>query len=117
VFRSPVSALQGFVESGAAARFPILGDPERVAYKAYGVGNSLLAVLNASGLKRYREAKRSGFRPRIADMIRDGVFGIVADFLIDAEGIVAGVRYGTSFSDSLTPERALAWARDLVDLS
>ena len=113
IFHSPLPALQMYAISGVAEKFAILADPERAVYREYGVGNSLLGVLNPKGFRRYFEAARAGMRPKLSDMIRDGVFGIVADFVIDPDGVVAGVRYGTSFSDATSPERALAWVAEL----
>lgn len=114
IFHSPIDALEPYLESGDALKFPILADPDKNVYKAYGVTGSLLSVFSLQGIRRFREARRKGFRMKFKDMFRDGMTTFPADILIRAGGIIRGVHYGKYFSDSLQPQRALQWAMALL---
>ncbi|MBM4014296.1 MAG: redoxin domain-containing protein [Planctomycetes bacterium] len=115
LFHSPPEALQELVRGERAVPFTIVADPERVAYRAFGVGGSLFALLRPGALARIREARTHGLTPRWRDALRDGIGGCPADFLIGADGRLRAVRYGRHFADSLAPAAALGWIDALRD--
>ncbi len=108
VFHSPVEALADFVHGDHAVPFPVLGDPAKRAYAAWGVGGGLLSLLRPSAWKRSRAAARQGHKPRWRDMLRDGIGVAPADFLIGPGGRLERVHYGRDFTDSLQPDAVLA---------
>lgn len=109
VFHSPPEALRTFAEGPTAVPFPVVADPGRSAYRAYGISSSWLALLRPGALARIREARAHGIKPRWRDALRDGIGGCPADFLVRADGRLLAVHYGRHFADSLTPAAALAW--------
>ncbi len=112
IFRSPVNALRDHAEGAHAVPFPVLGDPERVVYRSYGVSGSLFslrALFTLAARERMHQAAASGIKPRWRDALRDGIAGSPADFLIDAAGRIVQLQYGRHFADSITPVQALAW--------
>ncbi|MCK6444797.1 MAG: redoxin domain-containing protein [Planctomycetes bacterium] len=111
VFHSPVEALAHYVEAEPRVPFPVLADPTRRVYRAFGVRRGLAALLRPSGWRRAREAARAGLRPRWRDTFAHGISGFPADFLIGADGRIEQARYGANFTDSLTVDEALRWAR------
>ncbi|MCC6407574.1 MAG: redoxin domain-containing protein [Planctomycetes bacterium] len=109
VFHSPVEALAHYVESEPRVPFPVLGDPERRVYRAFGVRRGLGALLKPSGWKRAREAAAAGLKPRWRDTFAHGISGFPADFLIGADGRIERVHYGANFTDSLSVAAAFEW--------
>lgn len=112
LFHSPAAALADFGVGERKVPFPVVADPERVAYRLYGVGtglSTLWSLLTGSPLRRIQEARRTGLRPKWSDALRDGIGGNPADFLIGGDGRVARARYGRHFADSLQPAEALVW--------
>jgi hypothetical protein len=92
--------------------FDVVADPQRVAYKLYGVGgrlSSLWSMVSGSALPRIREARRAGLKPDLRDALRDGISGNPADFLIGPDGRIVRAHYGRHFADSLLPKTALEW--------
>ena len=112
VFHSPVEALGGFARGQAPLPYPVLADPRRQAYRAWGVSGGLVTIFRPSSWRRAWEARRHGYRPRWRDALRDGIGVCPGDFLIGADGVIARVRYGRHFTDSLLPEDALRWVRE-----
>ncbi|HJO27467.1 MAG: hypothetical protein CMK00_01025 [Planctomycetes bacterium] len=108
-FHSPVAALADFVSGPEAVPFPILADPERKAYGAWGVDGGLAALLSPAAWRRARAAARAGYHPRWRDALRDGIGICPADFLIGADGRLERVHYGANFTDSTPVDDALAW--------
>lgn len=111
IFHSPVSALSGLVSGPHAVPFPILADPHKRAYRAWGVRTSPLSLLVPRAWKRAGQAARAGHRPRLRDLLRDGIGVSPADFLVGPDLRLERVRYGAHFTDSLTVDAALAWAQ------
>jgi hypothetical protein len=112
VFRSPVSALEAFGVGPHKVPFPVVADAERVAYRLFGVPtglSSLWSLLTGHALRRISEARRAGLKPRWRDVLRDGIGGNPADFLIGADGRIVRARYGRHFADALLPSGALEW--------
>lgn len=110
VFHSPVNALQ-WVWEQEPPPFPILADPERIAYGLFGVEKTLRSLLKFSAHRRVKESREARLKPRWRDAIRDGFTGLPADFLVGPEQTVLRAHYGKDFTDSLTVEDALDWIR------
>ena len=111
VFHSPVSALAAFGTGPGAVPFPVLADPEKRAYRAWGVRSSPLSLLAPSAWSRARAASRAGHRPRLRDMLRDGIGVSPADFLVGPDLRLERVHYGAHFTDSLSVDEALRWGQ------
>lgn len=112
VFRSPASALRPLCEGPRPVPFPIVADPGRVAYRLYRVGGSLASlasIFKPATRRRIAEAAHAGLKPSWRDMLRDGIGGSPADFLVGPDGRLRRVHYGEHFADSLLPAQALAW--------
>jgi len=81
----------------------IVGDPEKHIYKLYGVENSLLksvaTLLKSGAQEQLKEAKALGLDKFKDDTIVSKV--LPADFLIDEQGIVRELYYGTATNDHL----------------
>jgi peroxiredoxin len=108
-FRSPVDALRLHVTGPHALPYVLLGDPDRAVYRLFGVDVSWRALLTFRGFFRIRMARLKGARPRLSDMLRDGIGGSPADFLVGRDGRLLRVHYGVHLADSVTPDEALAW--------
>jgi hypothetical protein len=116
VFKSPVAALAPLGAGSGRVPFDVVADPERLAYRLYGIPGSLLSLwslFTRRGLARALEARRAGLRPRRRDALRDGVGGSPADFLIGPDGGILRAHYGAHFVDSLPPDAALAWITEV----
>lgn len=70
-------------ETGAP--FPLLLDPERRVYRAYGLGRSVLQVWSPKVLWHYLRLVLAGRRLRPA---QGDLYQLGGDFIVDAEGIV-----------------------------
>ena len=113
VFHSPMFALEA-VFADDPPPFPILADPERTAYRAYGVERSIRSLLHLSVLGRVKESRHEHLKPNWRDAIRDGFTGLPADFLVDAQGLLRRVHYGKDFTDSLSVSDAQEWVREPI---
>ncbi len=116
VFHSPLDALRSYAHGKHAIALPVLADPEKQIYRAYGVHRGLrdaFAMFRPKSLGRVLEAYRNGLRPRLKDPIRDGMTGRPADFLIAADGKLLRMQRGRTFTDSLQPQALHGWLDDL----
>lgn len=104
VFESPTEPIHRYLDRHDAP-FPIIPDPERALYKAYGVGPSWAAFFRAwtRHLPMVFEAVvRKGFLPGRMD----GDWAMVpADFLIGPNLKVADVFYGRHIGDHMPVEQ------------
>lgn len=82
-FSSAMGARAWLEETGAAC--PLLLDPERTAYRAYGLGHSLLRSWQPKVLVRYAQLLLSGREWR---GIQGDSAQLGGDFIIDANGII-----------------------------
>jgi len=110
VFPSPLSALDRYASGGLKAPFPVLADPERHAYDAFRVERGWRCLFSREGWRRSFAASRQVEGPRWRDMIRDGIRGFPADFLIGEDGRILHAHYAAHFADGLTIPEALALA-------
>jgi peroxiredoxin len=84
--------------------FNCIADPGKKLYRKFGVETSLLALLNPGVLingARWVIGQRRFYRKT-----ENGIFGLPADFLIDASGTVKAVHYGKHADDH--------WSVDLL---
>ncbi len=89
--------------------FPIVADPERVMYEAYGVTPSFWGAFSMSNLTTFIKSMRSGTRMGPTD---GPMTMLPADFLIDPEGVVYEAFYGKSFAEHIPFESVSAFAAD-----
>ena len=108
VFRSSAADLQQFVAEPVP--FPILADPQRNAYRRFGVGGGWLGLL-CGDWRRGREAMAAGHKVHWGRALREGFLGNPADFLIGPDGRIEQAHYGTQVADSWTPDQVLALLR------
>jgi alkyl-hydroperoxide reductase/thiol specific antioxidant family protein len=94
VFHSPKSAMLEYQTSGA---FPVIADPDKALYKAFGVETSILSVLNP---RTWPAAIKGIFLagPRLPSR-GESSLGLPADFLIDTSGKIVALKYGRHASD------------------
>lgn len=110
VFPSPLEAMTPYAEGSLRAPFPVLCDPQRRGFRAFGVEASWRGLLSREGWRRSLAASKQVDKPKWSDMFRDGIRGLPADFLIGADGRIVRAHYGEHFADGLTPDQAMAWA-------
>jgi len=92
------------------APFPVLADPDHIAYKAYGVEKSVAKMMSPSFMLRATKGMLAG---QISIPIGEngGIHGVPADFLVDAEGVIRVAHYGAHAGDAWLPDEALERAR------
>lgn len=91
--------------------FHLIADPHNRLYQQFGVAKSLLAVFNpAVWLFALRGALKFGVQlPRD----NETSFGLPADFLVNAQGKLAAVYYGTHANDQWSFDEVLFKVREL----
>jgi peroxiredoxin len=106
VFHSPNESLVPF-----QGKFPfdVIGDPEKVLYKQFGVGESVFAILDVrvwpAIYKGIMEKDKPTGEPE------GGSLGLPADFLIDPTGKIVASHYGVHAYDQWTVDELLALAK------
>ena len=82
---------------------PLIGDPEKVIYKEYGVENSTLGILKTflspSSLRMMEEAKKLNL-PKEEDKTATKSL-MPADFLIDENFVIQYAHYGKDMADHI----------------
>jgi peroxiredoxin len=78
--------------------FAVVADPKKAAYRAFGVEEGWRAVLNPGAWGGYFKGLVSK-NPSSSIDGEGGHLGLPADFLIDAEGRVLALKYGTHAND------------------
>jgi peroxiredoxin len=81
----------------ADAPFPLISDPTKSLYKAFGVGTSITAMLNPKMLSATIKGVRR-YGVKLPETV-DAAFNLPADFLIDSSGSVLASNYGTHYDD------------------
>ena len=106
VFHSSKNAM---LEHQSSTPFPLIADPAKSLYKAFGVESSVLSVLNPKawpaaikGLLRHGP----GFPAR-----GESALGLPAEFLIDNSGQILAAKYGKHAYDQWGVEEVLELAR------
>jgi peroxiredoxin len=97
--------------------FSVVGDPDRKLYRRFGVEASAKAILNPGAWralpKGWWYALKGAIAKRRAPMPANptnGNLGLPADILIDADGRVTAVKYGTHAYDQWSVDELLASA-------
>lgn len=104
VFESPAEHIHHYLDRHAAP-FPIIPDPERVLYRAYGVQASWTGFLRA-WTRHLPMVFEAVVRRRFLPGRMDGDWAMVpADFLIGPELRIADAFYGRHIGDHLPIER------------
>lgn len=94
--------------------FPVVADPERAAYRAFGLERTSWGrVLRPGVVLRFLRLLFRGWRPR---RVRQGedVLQLGGDFLLDAAGRLAYAYRSTEPTDRPTVEALLGAVRDLA---
>lgn len=90
--------------------FDVVADPTRRLYRALGVGKSPRALFDPRGLfAAVRAAVARASSDPMAGM-RDGSFGLPADFLVEPGGVVRALKYGTHADDQWSVDEVLRLA-------
>jgi peroxiredoxin Q/BCP len=108
VFESPADSLQKSIANRHGFEFPILADEQRNLYNLYGVQPSwfgILKTMNLKGIKSALQASKLGYSP--AGKIEGTIHQIPADFLIDENGNLELIHYGTNIIDHISLEKVL----------
>lgn len=105
VFESSNQTLQDYLKE-TEVPFPIIGDPDLVLYKKYGVQKSFWRMVGSMFNKKTRSNLKEGkVLVKGKNLKRDGNMSrIPADFLIDENGVVTKAYYGTNIGDHLPLE-------------
>ena len=94
-------------------RFPfdVIGDPDQVFYKRYGVGKSIRAVLDPRALSASLKGNLRKDKPEMGGMPNGGILGLPADFLVRPDGTIKAAHYGKHADDQWTMDEMLALAQ------
>lgn len=105
VFESNNQTLQQYLTE-TQVPFPIVGDPNLVLYKKYGVQKSFWRMVGSMFNKKTRSNLKEGkVLVKGKNLKRDGQMSrIPADFLIDENGVITKAYYGTTIGDHLPLE-------------
>ncbi|MDA8596924.1 redoxin domain-containing protein [Candidatus Pacebacteria bacterium] len=81
--------------------FAIIADPEKTIYNQYAVEENALKYFTS--LKQFPEWIHASFTHKFKQMSVDGDATLVpAQFLIDSDGTIIKVHYGTDYADDMT---------------
>lgn len=95
-------------ETGAP--FPLLLDPERRVYRAYGLGRSVLRVWSPKVLWRYLRLMMAGRRLK---PVQGDPHQLGGDFIVDAKGIVRLAHPSRDPTDRPPVEKLLKALREI----
>ncbi len=105
VFQSSASAISEYI-SRHDVPFPIIADPDRALYRAFGVESKWSALFSLGAMGKALLAAKHGFLPGRID---GDLHGRPADFLIDETGHVALAHYGQRIDDHVPLETIRDW--------
>lgn len=110
-FHSPAEKLRRYLDPRALP-FPLIPDPERALYEAYGVVPKASMMLDPRSVLAALKAAAARAPGRAGDV--DGTRAMVpADFLVDAGGRLVRVHYGEYLGDSWTVDTVLRHAEEI----
>lgn len=94
-------------------RFPfdVIGDPEKVLYRQYGVGSSLSALVAPKAFAASVKGNLKKDKPKLGGLPKGGILGLPGDFLIASDGSVKAVHYGTHAFDQWSVDDLLELTR------
>lgn len=102
------STAQSMTEYGAEAPFPLVADPSRALYRAFGVETSVMSILHpgawGAALKGIVTIGPSLPPPG------DTPWGLPADFLIHPDGTIIACKYGSHAYDQWSVDEVLSAA-------
>ena len=101
IFHSPA---QDIIDLRRDLPFPLVADPDRTLYRAFGVGKSPLFITHPRAWNALRREAAQGNK---AERVHGGVMGLPADFLIEPNGTLLAAHYGRHADDSLTVDDLL----------
>jgi peroxiredoxin len=107
IFHSPKDSLLPYQGSFP---FDVVGDPEKVLYRRFGVEASVLAILNPKVWPTLFKANSAKDKPK--GRPEGGPLGLPADFLVSPDGRVVASHYGTHASDQWSVDDLLALTRN-----
>ncbi len=92
-----------------ALSFPTVADPERELYRTFGVERSVGAMLNPKAML----SAIKGLASPSANPFAGGPDpnGLPADFLLDGQGVIVGLKYGRHADDHWSVDEVLSRAR------
>ncbi|HTQ04203.1 MAG TPA: peroxiredoxin-like family protein [Polyangiaceae bacterium] len=90
--------------------FDVVPDPTRRLYRALGVTRSPRALFDPRGLFAAARATVAGASADPTAGMRDGSFGLPADFLVTPDGIVRALKYGVHADDQWSVDELLTLA-------
>lgn len=101
IYESENNTLRNYL-SETPVPFQVIGDSKLTLYKKYGVEKSFWKMLGSGFKKQPKEAMRKGNKLFAQKLKRDGsLTRLPADFIIDENGILKAVHYGTNVGDHL----------------
>lgn len=105
------SSREAMLQHHAHAPFPLIADPTKSLYRAFGVEPSLMAVLHP---KAWRAAIKGLFKHGVGlPASGESVTGLPADFLIDSNGVVVSAKYGKHAYDQWEVDELLTLAKNV----
>ena len=105
-FQSPAESIQLYA-GRQEAPFPVIPDPDRVVYRAYGVESSLSGFIKGGvHLRTLVRATRAGFRP---GRMEGSLTLVPADFLIGPDQRVVRSYYGRDIADHIPLREIESW--------
>lgn len=109
VFQSPTGSILEYVGKQDIP-FPVIPDPERDLYRAYGVESSWGGFFKAAArLPEMIAATRAGFRP---GRMEGKTAMVPADFLIGPDLVVEKAYYGRDIGDHMPIADIEAWLKE-----
>jgi peroxiredoxin len=107
IFHSPKDSLLPYQGSFP---FDVVGDPEKVLYRRFGVETSVFAILNPKVWPTLFRANGAKDKPK--GRPEGGPLGLPADFLVSPDGRLVASHYGTHASDQWSVDHLLALTRN-----
>lgn len=97
-------------------QFDVIGDPDKVFYRQFGVESSVASILNPGAWSAMVRGILAKDKPAIPLGPAGGPFVLPADFLISRDGTLAAVHYGTHADDQWSVDEVIALATSAGDL-
>jgi peroxiredoxin len=104
------SSTESLLPFQGAFPFDVIGDPEKILYRRFGVESSVFSILNPLAWPAIIKGNLAKARPRGGP--EGGPLGLPADVLMTPQGTIIAVHYGTYASDQWTVEQVLDRAKD-----
>jgi peroxiredoxin len=106
IFHSPKDSLLPYQGSFP---FDVVGDPQKILYRRFGVETSVLAILNPKVWPTLFRANVAKDKPKGGP--EGGPLGLPADFLISPDGTLVASHYGAYARDQWSVDDLLALTR------